>query len=382
MIVRARTEIDEPVLKKIVDGRWKDFCPLIPSAYFFNSGCAALRFFLQLYGKGKKVGIQVFTCSSVLDAIQEEDDEAVFLDIDSTYYTSTYEFVEPKIQLIDILVLTHLFGIPNPDYIAIKELCRRRGVVLIDDLCQTYHAKIGGVFLEDLSDNYFYSFFYDKPISSLNGGMLKLSCDSAFLSRADSKYCLIKKKSRIEGVGDLKVLLLMHRLLSPSIYNKEFRYGLGWKMVLRYWPLKWNVKYLNKIVNGKWFALFNRIVTYLYKNKMEIKRMSDVETEYIKCLMQSYTPNNRVLLDFLRRFDLGIPPYLSNKNIECSIAKRAIVRKRIRAKRAQFSLYNWPDLICSTQDYCKYPNAFEVITTCTNIPCWTDEIKDVEIDVV
>ena len=382
MIVRARTEIDEVVLEKILDGSWDDIFPPIPSTYFFNSGCSALRFFLQLYGKGKKVGIQVFTCSTVLDAIREENDEAVFLDVDTSYYTSTYEYVESKIHLIDILILSHLFGIPNPDYIAIKDLCKERGVVMIDDLCQTYHAKIGGAYLEDLSDNYFYSFFYDKPISSLNGGMLKLSGDTDFLNLADDKYVKIEKRSRIEGKGSLKVLLLMHRLLSPIFYTKEFRFGLGWRIALRYWPLKWNIKYLNTIVNGKWFALFNRVVTFLFNNKSKIRRLSDLEQNYVKNMMLTYSCNNDVLVDFLTKFNLGIPIYLSDNRIDCSIAKRAIVKKCIQSEEAQLFLYNWPNLICPLEDYGKYPNAVEIISTCTNIPCWTDGIGDIEIKIV
>jgi len=382
MIVRARTEINAPLLEKILCDKWRDTYPSFPFTYFFNSGCAALRFFLQLYGKGKKVGVQVFTCSTVLDAIRQEGDEAVFLDIDSSYYTSTYEYVESKIQLMDILVLTHLFGIPNPDYIAIKDLCKKSGVILIDDFCQTYHAKIGGVCLEDMSDNYFYSFFYDKPISSLNGGMLKLSGDKAFLSRADNKYSRLKKNTKTEGIGVLKTLLLMHRLLSSSLYTKEFRYGPGWKIVLRHWPLKWSINSLNTIVNGKWIGLLNRIVICFFKNKTEIKRMSDVEIVYIKSLMQSYKCNNLVLTDFLRRFDIEVPKYLSDNRIECSIAKRGIIKKRIRSRMAQFSLYNWPDLICPKEDYGKFPNAVEVITTSTNVPCWTDEINNIEIEIL
>lgn len=327
MIVRARTEIDEPVLENILDGSWGVNFPSMPSTYFFNSGCSALRFFLQLYGKGKKVGIQVFTCSTVLGAIHEEGDEAVFLDIDTSYYTSTYKYVESKIKLIDILVLTHLFGIPNPDYIAIKELCRKSDVILIDDLCQTYHAKIGGVCLEDMSDNYFYSFFYDKPISSLNGGMLKLSGNKVFLSRADNIYSHLKINTKTEGIGILKTLLLMHRLLSPNLYTKEFRYGLGWKIVLKYWPLKWSANSLSTIVKGKWIALLNRILIHFFKNTTEIRRMSDVEIAYIKSLMQSYKCNNLVLTDFLSRFDIEVPKYLSDNRIECSIAKRAIIKK-------------------------------------------------------
>ena len=382
MIVRARTEIDESLLEKIVDGSWRENFSPIPATYFFNSGCAALRFFLKLYGRGKNVGIQVFTCSTVRDAIQKEGDEVVFLDIDSSYYTSTYEYVEAKIQLIDILVLTHLFGIPNPDYIAIKKLCKERGVVLIDDLCQTYHAKINEVCLEDISDNYFYSFFYDKPISSLCGGMLKLCGDETFLSQANNMYCQLKKRSRINGLCNLKVLLLMHRLLSPHLYTKEFRFGQGWKLILRYWPLKWDIKWLNTIVNGKWISLFNRVAAFFFKREFEIMRLSDVEEYYIRCLMQSYKCNNQVLVNFLGKFDMETPRYLLDNRITCSVAKRAIIRKCIRSEEAQLFLYNWPNLICPLEDYGKFPSAVEAITTCTNIPCWTNEITNIKIESV
>lgn len=384
MIVRARTTIDERLLKGLADGIVTLDKYKCTSNYFFDSGSSSLRFFLRLFGKRKKVGIQVYTCSTVLDAIRSEEDEAIFLDVDISYYTSRIDEIRSKIHLMDILVLTHLFGIPNPDYLAIKELCRENGVILIDDLCQTFHAKIGETYLEDLSDNYFYSFFYDKPISMLAGGMLKVSAGGTIMNNAEVNYAKLPKKKDNEGRKQLKILFLMHELLSPDLYIREFRYGSGWKTILRYWPVWGGKKYLNRIIKGRWLKVVSLIQNRLIKSKprkREIKIMSDVEVEYVLNMFDSFTNNNHILLDFYKRHGFVIPSYLKDNRITCSVAKRAIVDFEVHLDDVQVGLYNWPDLICDKNDYENYPGAVNIIKKCTNIPVWTDYINLVEASV-
>lgn len=364
MIVRARTEINEHLLERALKGekiRYKSQ----PSSFFFNSGSSSLRFFLRLNGQGKRVGVQVLTCSTVLDAIYAEGCVPVFLDISTEYYTTTMEYVKERVAEIDILLLTHLFGIPNPDYIEIKKMCLNHHIVLIDDLCQTYKAKIGDKYLEELSDNYFYSFFYDKPISTLAGGLLKLS--DIFRDEAEIRYNKLQKETNKAGEANLKVLLLMHKLLSPELYTKEFRNGQAWKWVLKKWPMSLSVKILNLFVKGKWMSIMDKLFK---KASTSVIRMSDVEISYILSMMDSYTSNNQKLIDFYKKKDIDMPKYLLNPSIECSVAKRAIVDSKVFSSDVQVGLYNWPVLICDKEDYSKYPNAANVIETHTNIPCW------------
>ena len=132
MIVRARTEIDEELIIRLLEGQEYKF-QAASECYFSNSGSASLRFFLKLQGSGKRVGVQVYTCPTVLEAITAEGCIPVFLDINPEYYTSTIDYVKDTIDKMDILLLTHLFGIPNPDYLEIKELCREHNVVLVSE---------------------------------------------------------------------------------------------------------------------------------------------------------------------------------------------------------------------------------------------------------
>lgn len=377
MLVRARTIVDEDMLIDAINGINVNSSNNQSPRFFLNSGSSALRLFLDLFGKGKRVGVQVFTCSTVIESIRSAGDNPVFLDINSEYYTTTIDILNNSISEIDILVLTHLFGIPNPDYVKIKEMCNEFGVVLIDDLCQTFHAKVEGQFLEDLSDNYFYSFFYDKPISSLSGGMLKVA--TKYEQQVIQNYELLPQESNRVGQKRLKVLYLMHKLLAPDIYSEEFRFGVLWKLLLGLWPMKWDVTILNKYLHSKGAYLMDKLLK-LFIKKQGFCKMSDVERAYICSMMKKYQNNNQILMDFLESRKIGIPSYLRDKRITCSCAKRAILQKKMRSSQVQLALYNWPLLTCQERDGLKYPNAADVIKNSINIPCWTNLINGVEIE--
>lgn len=315
MIARSKPNVDYNFLWECICGKGQQIDNTISNSFFFNSGASSLLFFLNLFGTKKRVGLQVFTCSTVLDVIQMAEDRVVLMDIDKDYFTTTYDIVEKHIDSIDILILSHLFGIPNPDYLRIKQLCQLRGVVLIDDLCQTFHAKIGGYFLEDLSDNYFYSFFYDKPISATSGGMLKLSDD---------------------------------------LYTKAFDV--------------YNALELLYSIVGRVFCKLHLVVKHEYK----IKRMSDLQKQYVLHMIDRFNNNNKNLIAYCRKNHLRLPLYMCNSLIECSLAKRGILHDgpTINKENVEVALYNWPYLIDSDNNY---PIADSVIKEYVNIPIWSDE---------
>lgn len=183
--------VDKECLLKFIKGGGKNTNQLKEDNLFFSSGNECLLFFLQLIGTGKRVGVQIFTCPTVIDTIRKAGDYPVFLDINEEYFTTTFDVVSSTIKDYDVLIVSHLFGIPNPDYLKLKSICREYGVIMIDDLCQTYHAKIGSDYIEELSDNYFYSFYFDKPIACSGGGYLKVEC--SYSERARSLYSVIPK---------------------------------------------------------------------------------------------------------------------------------------------------------------------------------------------
>ena len=68
MIVRSCPNIDEELLLSLLNNRnLQETAFQSANVFFFNSGSSSLRFFLSLLGSNKRIGLQVFTCPTVLE---------------------------------------------------------------------------------------------------------------------------------------------------------------------------------------------------------------------------------------------------------------------------------------------------------------------------
>lgn len=365
MIPRTRPTIDYDILKNCLLNFENNKINTDNNKFFLSSGEACLFVFLKQFHK-KNVGVQVFTCPTVLDTILKAGHYPIFMDINKDYFTTTKDIIEKNINKIDILILTHLFGIPNPDYIEIKEICEKNNVIIIDDLCQTFRSKIKGLYLEDISSNYFYSFFSDKPISCSSGGMLKVS--SKYTNNIKKITLKFRKQSNIEGKRNLIKLYNLYRLLSSDIYIKEFRTGNKLEnYILERYPIKCSDKLLYKLLSSKLYKLISKI-TPQYSYSTFIENMSDIQYSYIEKRIKTFKNTTYLLFKYYNINKYPLPCYLLNKNIECSCSQRAIVKKEhSNIENAEIYLFNWPQLI---DNIGYYPNANYVIKHYVNIPIY------------
>ena len=362
MIVRALPDFNQFAYNNAI----RSSAPENDGLFYFNSGSSAITFFLSLFGKGKRVGIQVFTCSTVLDSIIRAGDIPFFMETNSDFFTTTIDIVNQHIHDIDILILSHICGIPNPDYPSIKKLCHMNKVTVLDDLCQTFHSAWGGHLLEELSDNYVYSFFYDKPISATKGGALKVS--KYFYEQAKINYDNLPQETEKDGHRNLNRLYWMSRLLMPQHYQRDFRTWCSWELyILGAYPKKWPISMLKILVNPSISMRISKLMKSSGSPDI-IKRLSDVHIKYIQGCMKSYKNNNHILLDFCKHLGVNLPIYMNDKRIECSIAKRAIMPQSVMSLlgnvKVELGLYNWEQLIDNTADYqCK-----SILKDNTNVP--------------
>lgn len=312
---------------------------------FFNSGSAALRCFLSIFGAGKRVGVQSFTCSTVKQAIEAENDIPILMDADVSFLSTSVEEVTKCLDKIDILILTHLGGVPNPYYREIKNMCMEHNIIMIDDLCQTYFAKVDGKYIEDMSSNYFYSFFYDKPISACRGGALKV--EDKYNRILEQKIKDLPHESNHIGRKRLHRAKWVNRLLQPENYNYEFRTFQKWEiLLLSYCPFWVSNKLVLSMLRRKLSKLLSHIVPNIESEDVAV--MSDVQIKYIEYLMRQYTSNNEILYEFLKHYGIDKKlTYLRFSNIECSIAKRAYVPvfDNRSLGDVEIALYNWPTLL-------------------------------------
>ena len=248
----------------------------------------------------------------------------------------------------------------------IKEICEKNNVIIIDDLCQTFRAKVNGLYIEDISSNYFYSFFSDKPISCSSGGMLKVS--SKYTSNINNYILKYRKQTNNQGKRNLIKLYNIYRLLSSDIYIKEFRTGnIFENYILERYPIKWSDKLLYKFLSSRFNKLLSKITKkYSYSTYIEI--MSDIQYIYIKQRFETFKNTTNLLSKYYNQNNYPLPVYLFNKKIKCSCAQRAIVKKEhSNIKNAEIYLYNWPQLI---DNIGFYPNANYVIQHYVNIPIY------------
>jgi len=122
---------------------------------------------LRALKPGVKVGVQPLTCPSVLKAIVEAGATIEFLDINEQLQLSIDAVVEKK-EHLDVLILTHLFGIPL-DVAGFRAIVGTE-TLIIEDCAHAFMTKWENQPVGKQGDFSCFSFGRAKFPSSLGGG--------------------------------------------------------------------------------------------------------------------------------------------------------------------------------------------------------------------
>jgi len=156
----------------------------VPLVVACNSGRAALEVALRATGvrSGDEVIVPTFCCASIIPPIIAVGAEPVLADVGADLML-TPETVEAACTArTRAVVVAHLFGNPAPIE-AIEGVCRRRGLILIDDAAQALGARLNGQLLGTFGDAGIVSFGNGKVCFGVGGGIL-VSREAAVLERA------------------------------------------------------------------------------------------------------------------------------------------------------------------------------------------------------
>tara|TARA_B100000989_G_scaffold50276_1_gene33238 strand:+ start:15506 stop:16525 length:1020 start_codon:yes stop_codon:yes gene_type:complete len=142
-------------------------------AVVVSSGSSAL--FLALWalkGKGKKVGFPVYSCAALRNAVGMLGSEEVFLDCAED--SPNINFNEAEKKGIDILMAPSMFGIPI-------ELPNKRNYQVIEDLAQSFGAKVEGELIGLRGEVGICSFYATKMFTSGGQGGAIISKDKKLI---------------------------------------------------------------------------------------------------------------------------------------------------------------------------------------------------------
>ena len=151
-------------------------CELTGAAHTLacSSGSAAIHAALKAcgVGPGDEVVTTPVTDAGTFVGIIYEGAVPVFADVDPDNYNLTAGTVEPVLtDRTRAVVAVHLAGCPA-DIVPLAELCRRRGIRLIEDCAQSWAAKVDGRWVGTFGDIGCFSTNDYKHISTGEGGLI------------------------------------------------------------------------------------------------------------------------------------------------------------------------------------------------------------------
>lgn len=160
-----------------------------------NSGTDALRILLDAHGigSGDEVITTSFTFVASVEVIQQTGASAKLVDIDAASFMIDVSQIEPAITPRTKAVMPiHLFG-QLCDIRAIREICDRRGLALIEDAAQATYSHCEGEYAGAFGTGAGFSFYVTKNLGAAGDGGMILTDDDGVAEKCRSM--------RIHGMG-------------------------------------------------------------------------------------------------------------------------------------------------------------------------------------
>lgn len=161
-------------IKPLIREFEKDFAGYIgvKNAVAVNSGSDALKMALLVagVGRGDEVIVPDLTYQAVALAVLYVGARPVPVDARRDDLQMDPVAVDKAMtKKTKALIAAHMFGRPC-DVDRVGELCRKKGIVFIEDVCQAESSRYKGRMLGSFGDLAVFSFSYYKPLSSCGGG--------------------------------------------------------------------------------------------------------------------------------------------------------------------------------------------------------------------
>jgi perosamine synthetase len=138
-----------------------------------NSGTSALEIiFRSLSLRDAEIIIPTNTFFATPAAVLHSGNKVRFADCDLSLCV-TKESIEKQITSeTRAVVVVHIGGIVAPDIVAIKEMCKEKGLFLIEDAAHAQGSSLGGVKAGRFGDAAAFSFFATKVMTCGEGGII------------------------------------------------------------------------------------------------------------------------------------------------------------------------------------------------------------------
>jgi len=214
-------------IKSIFSGNIFDLKPLElifwkKTFLFTNYGRSSLYVILRALNlpEGSKVGVPLYSCTVVFDAIVNAGFVPCFIDIDFDNYTMDTEDLEGKIDNLSAVVVIHTFGRPA-DMDKIREIAG--DIPVIEDCAHSLLSEYKGRKTGTLGDASFFSLA--KYISAGGGGLIILN-NKEFEENFLREVSLLNTPSRLSEVKH-SLFVYVYSFLYHKPWYGLFAFSLG-----------------------------------------------------------------------------------------------------------------------------------------------------------
>jgi len=140
--------------------------------HFVRSGKESLYLILRALKipAGSSVGVPLYCCEAVFEAIAAAGYRPLFLDIDLSTYAVSEQCIWRNRDLLDALIVVHTFGYPA-DLDSIRRSLGERDIPIIEDCAHSLFSGYKGAATGSLTEASFMTFGVHKPAAAGGGGM-------------------------------------------------------------------------------------------------------------------------------------------------------------------------------------------------------------------
>ena len=213
----------------------KEFAEYVGVEHCLGVGCGtdALELAIRAVGEGRDG--TVLTAANAggytTTAARRVGREVTYADVDPTHLCLTARSVEPLLEGVAIVVVTHLYGRMAPIE-QIVELCHGRGVAVIEDCAQSVGAERGGRKAGSFGDAAIFSFYQTKNLGALGDGVAIVTSDAelaASLIRLrqygwTSKYSIGVDGGSNSRLDEIQAAVLRSRLTHVRSWSERSRH--------------------------------------------------------------------------------------------------------------------------------------------------------------
>jgi len=209
----AKNNFDLDILESIFGNR---------SFFFTTTGRSSLYIILRALDlpKGSKIGVPLYSCTVVFDAIVNAGYIPYFIDIELDNYTMDVEDLEEKIDDLSAIVVIHTFGRPA-DMDEINKIAGDKPV--IEDCAHSLLSEYKGRITGTLGDASFFSLA--KYISAGEGGMIILN-ENEFEENFKREIDLLNTHSSLSEIKH-SLFIYIYSFLYHKPWFGLFSFSLG-----------------------------------------------------------------------------------------------------------------------------------------------------------